>query len=261
MQPHTKKSVIEYAPSIERLRALPRCRIAPINMSFQTSPLDDCCESADAYGRYEGCFLDHRGRPFRFQDHISVIQNTCSPTATQDLTFRSGLEALDLPNPIIDPATFDTSSVSQICSRYDPDQAAETPPKPQGPWFSLLSADQLLPLEVPILKSDPADDLRLYLHDIQEKRSCNMADQWLPLSPTRDAMDEGLLFPEGTYRLQGLLYREIDRECMSTSRGALALVEEAQSLGRSDKLNYSSPALKPVVCGTVSKWTVAVVVQ
>lgn len=80
-------------------------------MSFQDQPEDDAYESADAYGRNEGCFLNYRGSPFSVRDHIGRIQHTFSPEDFQDLISRSGLESLDLRGAVIDPGHFEAGGI------------------------------------------------------------------------------------------------------------------------------------------------------
>lgn len=214
-------------------------------MSFQSKDRDDIYQSAQTYGRNEGCLVDYCGPPFRFQDHLRLIQDTYSPTVSHDLISQSGLEALDLSDYVIDPSKFDAGQTLDLCASYDINQNADIP--------SSLTKQVPLPLETPMLKSDPADDLRLYLRDVQRTRSCDMVDQWLPLSPTRDKRDEGLVFPESTSRFRLLLYRELDRESISTSRGASVLVTDVQNMCPPAILDNFSPAMEPIVSDIVSE--------
>jgi hypothetical protein len=80
-------------------------------MSFQDQPDDDAYESADAYGRNEGCFLNHRGPPFSVRDHIGGIQHTFPPEDFQDLISQSGLELLDLHDAVGDPDRFEAGGI------------------------------------------------------------------------------------------------------------------------------------------------------
>jgi hypothetical protein len=102
-------------------------------------------------------------------------------------------------------------------------------------------------VEVPLLKSDPMDDLRVYFRDVQGKQSCDLADQWLPLDPAREQRDEGLSFPESTVRFQKLLYRELDQGSTSTSETASMMVEDALANGAPANFDFVLPVRKPAV--------------
>lgn len=100
---------------------------------------------------------------------------------------------------------------------------------------------------MPLLKSDPMDDLRVYFRDVQAGQSCDLADQWLPLDPTREQRDEGISFPESTVRFQKLLYREIDQGSISTSGTASMMVEDALTKGAPANFDFVSPVKKLAV--------------
>lgn len=194
-------------------------------------------ETADAYARHEGCFQSHQRRPFRFRDAIKDMRLSLQPTDAHGLVHQSGLNAVCLPDPVIDTDEFYLASTEQaLDSSCDPiDQTSR---------FFLL-ADHLkelqLPLELVQLDSDPAEDETEYLETIISRRTCNMSQQWLPLTPMNDRWDEGLQFPPGSGKLHSLLLREIDREKVSVSQQSLALEDEVCGSER----DYSSENRRP----------------
>lgn len=185
--------------------------------------------SADVYGRREECFHDFQDKPFRFQDCVEGIQLLSDPVDAQGLILQPGLQTARLPNPSIGPDTFDCEDTNTRALEY-----CGSPEKCTGefsPFFSItaLLEDLQLPLELIELDSNPADDMREYLNTVYARSSCDPFEQWLPLSPTRDDKDEGLLFPPKLGRLRSLLLRELDCESISITQEALALEWEAQA--------------------------------
>lgn len=185
-------------------------------------------ETADVYGRREECFRDFRGKPFRFQDCVQDIQLLSDPADAQGLILQPGLQSARLPNPSIDPDTFDCVDANARALEYcgSPERCTEE----FSPFFSTtaLLKDLQLPLELVDLDSNPADDLREYLNTVHERSYCNAFEQWLPLSPTRDDKGEGLMFPPKSGKLHSLLLRELDCERICVTQEALILEREAQ---------------------------------
>lgn len=221
-------------------------------MSIQSQAHEATYESADSYGRFEGCFRDHRDRPFRFKDQIRSIRHACEETDAQGLVVQTGLVAASLPNSTIN---LDAGAIPDLYAFYESSYDSNIGLKSAEPWYPSSWAQELqLPLETPVLATNPADDVRLYLAAVKEKQSSDIIDKWLPLSTTRDDKDEGLAFPQSSARFQSLLYREFDHECVSTSKDALVLVEEVQNICRpltpEDRL---PPFHKLYVSGRVSR--------
>ena len=186
-------------------------------------------ETPDGYGRREECFRDFQANPFRFQDCVEGIQLLSDPVDAQGLILQPGLQTARLPNPSIEPDTLDCADTDTRALEY-----CGSPERCTGevsPFFSItaLLKDLQLPLELIELDSNPADDMREYLNTVYARLSCNPFEQWLPLSPTRDGKDEGLLFPPKSGRLRSLLLRELDCESVSITWEALALEREAQA--------------------------------
>ena len=59
------------------------------------------------YDLEEYCFRDHRGPPYRFQDHVRRLRQTAVPTQPGGLVEQPGLIATQLPRPkiIFEPNT------------------------------------------------------------------------------------------------------------------------------------------------------------
>lgn len=184
-------------------------------------------DTADAYGREEGCFQDYRKGPFCFQNYIADFQDTCEPVDAQGLVTQFGLQPALLPNPSIEVGEIELEGADDAIMESKEIPASSAIQTPSF-WASTSFYKELqLPLEVPDLGSDPKEDLKDYLHAVARRLSSNVFDQWLPLSPTRDSKDEGLSLPPRSDRLHALLERELNTERISVSLEGMALKQEA----------------------------------
>jgi hypothetical protein len=185
-------------------------------------------DAAAVYGRRERCFQDFQKKPFRFRDCARGVQLLSDLVDTHGLIHQSGLPSARLPNPSVDFDTFDFPE-----TEHKGHELCDSPQRcfpAHSPFFSTTAIlqDLHLPLELIELSSDPVGDMSEYLNTVHAAYFCNAFDQWLPLSPTREDKNEGLSFPPNSGRLRSMLLRELDRERISATQGALDLEREAQ---------------------------------
>lgn len=183
-------------------------------------------EPADAYGRHEGCFLDYKKAPIRFEDvlrNLEPIRLVPSRNSSGGLIPEPGLQVGTFPEPSVGlDEPFETTG-----HEYSFDFTKEIGDSltPLVPRTSLLR-DLQLPLELPDLRSNPIADLADYLKIVGEKRLGNPLAQWLPISPTIDEEDEGLHFPAKAARLHSLLLRELACESIEVPQEVTSSEQE-----------------------------------
>ncbi len=185
-------------------------------------------DTADAYGRREGCFLDSQQQ--LFSDCLRGIQETYHNNDEESTLHQPKLRAARLPIPTIKPDGFKTSeeSIDLLNAVIEPDPEIGTTEFPICSTTSLLR-DLQLPLEVIDLGPDPIQDLKEYTNIVNSRLYPNALQQWLPISPTDDERDEGMCFPMETAKLRSLLVRELELERIAPCSGSLALQEEARN--------------------------------
>lgn len=211
-------------------------------------PPQEIFESADAYGRRVGCFIDHLDRPLRFKDHMKFLEDACEATDSQGLVPQQGLRAASLPNPVVDLNRFEAGGFPEQTFVSNDIYLPSTARDSLETWSPASWVRQLqLPLELPILNSNPADDLRLYLSAVNERQSCNIVDQWLPLSSTCDIKNEGLSFPPSSARFHQLLCREIDKERIIATEDAFILEEKDIDLDASSIADVKLPSFRKLL--------------
>lgn len=182
-----------------------------------------CDKPADEYGRLNYCFQDHLGPPFRLRDHLAELRNTRKDVELDGLTSQSGLLDVPLPEPdLVDDTLDDEDHISDFMEQAH-DLSLNAPPLGHAQTLDALQ----LPMSDSDLGSNHATDVQDYHSEIAAKKYCNIADQWLPLSPVKVDKDESLSFPPNCDRLQSLLLRELEREGISTSAEAAILEMEA----------------------------------
>lgn len=159
------------------------------------------------YDPEEDCFRDHRGPPYRFQDHIRRLRRTAVPTQPGDLVEQPGLIATQLPRPkiIFEPNT-----------KHEEYQVPIDPPVSAYSIFPFLGRTKHLrfPSESLDLGYDTKGELDQYLHDVQCAKSCNILTTWLPLARVNIENDEGLEFPSTVLRWQALAQRKLEADEM-----------------------------------------------
>ncbi|RBR17871.1 uncharacterized protein FIESC28_06310 [Fusarium coffeatum] len=159
------------------------------------------------YDPEEDCFRDHRGPPYRFQDHIRRLRRTAVPTQPDCLVEQPGLIATQLPRPkiIFEPNT-----------KHEDYQVPIDPPVSAYSVFPFLGQTKHLrfPSESLDLGYDTKGELEQYLHDVQCAKSCNILTTWLPLARVNIENDEGLEFPSTVLRWQALALRKLEADEM-----------------------------------------------
>ncbi|KAF7544228.1 hypothetical protein G7046_g9826 [Stylonectria norvegica] len=206
------------------------------------------------YARSQLCFHDHQGAPFRFRDQISQLQTTIQPVQSDGLIHQSGLTTASLPFPVIDLDP--TGESDQLPTGFHPSS-----PEPVFDSFMFTDLGGLSNLRIPSESLDLGVDLkqefRQYLTEIHMKSTCNLSNEWLPLSPVDISKDEGLSLSSTSSRWQSLALRELEHGTLEVPEEAHNLVLEAEGSGQStypqwlDKVDLgleqrSRVALEPV---------------
>ena len=184
-------------------------------------------ESAIGYSQHEGCFVDYKSTPFRFEDvaqGLAATRATPSDERSCGLVNEPGLQVGAFPKTSIDlEETLESPGLERMLASTQCNGVT----LPTYSRTSLLK-DLNLPLEMPELPSDPYQDLSDYLREVNEKRFGDPFAQWLPISRTKDEQDEGLRFPARAAKMHSLLLRELVCETIETSQGTVALTEEVR---------------------------------
>ncbi|CAG7564066.1 unnamed protein product [Fusarium equiseti] len=208
------------------------------------------------YDPDEDCFRDHRGPPYRLQDHIRQLRQTAVPTRPGGLVEQSGLIATQLPRPKI---------IFEPYTKHEDYQVPVDPPVSAYSVFPFLGQTKQLrfPSESLDLGYDTKGELEQYLHDVQCAKSCNILTTWLPLARVNIENDEGLEFPSTVLRWQALALRKLEADEMpdptqntvathdrnfTTKPYTSAQLREIFSLGTysSTYLKSVSPPLSPI---------------
>jgi hypothetical protein len=167
-------------------------------------------ETADEYGRYEGCFRDHRAAPFRLSYHLPHLQQTLLPKDADGFVRQ---ECLHRGRITAQPVDF-----RQDCIAYSSNiflcSLSESVNNLEPLWLPLSTKRLKLTSDDLDIGSDPSVDYKYHLRGIAAKCSTDLRNQWLPLISVRTDNDEGLEFPPNAARLRLLMQREVDRECV-----------------------------------------------
>ncbi|KAK7427475.1 hypothetical protein QQZ08_006081 [Neonectria magnoliae] len=178
------------------------------------------------YAQAQQCFHDYKGPPYRFHDQIADLQKTVHQADSDGLVPQPGLRAIRL-------------SFSEINLDVDaPEEGLRSfssPPISPLVSFNDLAAFRVLrelrispePLDV---EHNIKKELQQYLDGIRSEQSCNILNEWLPLSPVDIDRDEGLEFSSASSRWQKLALRELERETIAISEGARQLVRNAEDM-------------------------------
>jgi hypothetical protein len=182
-------------------------------------------DTADDYGRSEGCFIDHRSPPFCFEDYVAGLQETKEPVDANGLISVSDLQPGILPNPTIRIDDLDqTDTEESILLELQSD------PMSQQRSNYLRNVSDLLhrcyvPLEVVQLDSDPDIDVADYLSIVSDRSNPDLVKQWLPFCPIRHDKGEGLDYPPHSNRFRCLLLRELEIERITVPEAALNICQ------------------------------------
>lgn len=195
-------------------------------MAFHDSEPLGQAETADEYGRREGCLRNYRQHPFTFQSYLTDLQSTKEATERDGLVSQPGLKAGVLPNPQIAEEVLDQHQRHR--------KNAERLLHDSPPGFSLPAANShikelLIPVDDLDLGSCLQHDLQDYLRPVWAKRYGNPLEQWLPLASTRPERDESLDFPPVLDRLRAQIHREIETDKPIISDVAAELVQKVDN--------------------------------
>lgn len=190
-------------------------------MAFHFSESIGEAETADEYGRREGCFRNYREHPFTFQSYLTDLQSTKEATEKDGLVPQPGLKAGVLPNPQIAEEVLDQDEHHR--------KNAERLLCDSTPGYFLSATNsRIKQLFIPVkdldLGSCPRRDLQNYLSSVWAKRYDSPFQQWLPLASTRTDRDESLEFPSLLNRLRAQICREIEIDRPIVSDVAAELV-------------------------------------
>ena len=163
-------------------------------------------ESADLYARDRGCFCDHRGAPFRFEDQIDRVKPTILSVGRDGLVHQKGLPSISLPSP-----EFDSELEESLRPLRPFSTDYTTTSYVKLPQFS-RNGDIYLPKDYVDLGYDTRKEIDEYQCEIQSKCNPSLSDIWLPLYPIDIEKDEGLQFPSTSSRWQFLALRQLECE-------------------------------------------------
>jgi hypothetical protein len=181
---------------------------------------------------------------------LQFLKDGCETTDARGLVPEHGLRDLSLPNPKIDIARFEAGGFPEQILLSDNSHTPRFLPDSLETLSPASRIRQLqLPLELPILNFNAADDFRSYLSAVSERRSCDIINQWLPLSTVYNMNDEGLSFPQRSARFHRLLCREIDREQLVAAAAAdvFLLEEDCASLQPSSTAETKMPSFRKLL--------------
>ncbi|KAH6895728.1 hypothetical protein B0T10DRAFT_545375 [Thelonectria olida] len=201
-------------------------------------------ETAVDYAQAQKCFCDYQDAPYRFRDQIRHLKGTIQQVEPDGMVHQPGLSAASFP---LKKINLDIDS--------EPEQVSATSSSPPLPSFSFSLNDGLAALTKLRLPPEPLDlghdltkDVQQYLNDISLRGSCNILNEWLPLSPVNVNKDEGIVFSPASSRWQMLVQRELGRESFDVSDGAKRVLcdEEHLVLSRNSKLRQEDLGLHKV---------------
>ncbi|KAL6904257.1 hypothetical protein GGI43DRAFT_315231 [Trichoderma evansii] len=192
-------------------------------MALRQSEPNGQAETADEYGRREGCFRNYRQHPFTFQSYLKDLQSTQEATERDGLVSQPGLKAGVLPNPHIAEDGLDQHQRHQKNAET---LLHDSPLVPSLPAANSHIKEFLIPVNDLDLGSCLESDLRDYLYPVWAKRYGNPFEQWLPLASTRPERDESLDFPPVLNRLWSQIHREIETDRPITSDVAADLARD-----------------------------------
>jgi hypothetical protein len=173
-------------------------------------------ETADEYGRAEGCFVDHHAAPFDPDYLLSRMRSPSGPVKTPAIIPQAGLRSAKLPHTTFQP------DVLEFSEQHLQVLLGSRSPAPL--WHPLSTPHSLkLPIEEIALGAEPHADVKAHKEELGKWDGLDLTSIWLPLAPTRAHSEEGLHFGRNHERKRGLLIRELERETIKQTREQQAL--------------------------------------
>ncbi|KAI5463858.1 hypothetical protein BGZ63DRAFT_442570 [Mariannaea sp. PMI_226] len=203
-------------------------------------------ETAAEYAQAHQCFQDYQDFPYRFQDQTWHLKDTIQQVGSDGLVHQAGLSTASFPQTTIELEIENGLGHAPSCISSPSSQTA----------FPVFMGDLTtqkglrIPSESLDLGYGIKTDIKQYLEQICLKSSCNILNEWLPLTPVNIDNDEGELFSAASSRWQKLARRELERETFEVTAEAKKLIFEPNTYQKLDTTAFefqpSKVLLEPV---------------
>lgn len=166
-------------------------------------------ETADEYGRAEGCFQDHSGYPFDFKTCCRLVSSCAAQREVESLIEEARTSNIEVPNVELSIGDLDDAAQAQYgaLARLPTDEERR---RVSYPRYSRVRERNLY-LEVPLMETTPLSDTSELVEEVNKKRNADWTRQWLPLYSFKANRDESMEFPPYIDRLPTLIDMEINK--------------------------------------------------
>lgn len=195
-------------------------------------------ETADEYGRAEGCFQDYQGEPFNFKTCCRLLSTRTEQIEMGRLINEAQKFDIGIPEVELSLGNMDDAAKAQYeaMARLSTDEERL---RVAYPRYSRVRERNLY-LELPIIEDTQYSDLDELSKEVNAKRNADWKRQWLPLCSFKANRDEAMEFPPYIDRLPILIDMEINKmPKFCTKAGEVAALQRptATSILPDDYLN------------------------